>query len=219
VVLQVKDSGTGIPPAIMEKIFEPFFTTKELGKGTGLGLSTVMGIIKSHGGTVNVYSEPNKGASFKIYLPATAAAAPVRPSQSPSVASGGNGELILLVDDESAIRDVMRKILVRHGYNVLVAVDGVEGLSTYAQYGSKINLILTDMMMPRMEGLAMIRALKKLDPEIKIIASSGLANLADQTERATELKALGVRQFLPKPCSAEALLMAVHASLADQTVS
>src|SRR5262249_48057194 len=128
VLIQVKDSGTGIPPAIMEKIFEPFFTTKELGKGTGLGLSTVLGIVKSHGGAVNVYSEPGKGALFKVYLPAAAVATAARPTTQQSPVIEGNGELILLVEDETAIRDVTRKILVRHGYNVLTASDGVDGL-------------------------------------------------------------------------------------------
>jgi hypothetical protein len=213
VLVQVKDTGSGIPPGIMEKIFEPFFTTKELGKGTGLGLSTVVGIVKSHGGAVNVYSEPGKGALFKIYLPAGAGPSPVRPTAQQSHQIQGNGELILLVEDEAAIRDVTRKILVRHGYNVLTTMDGIEGLGAYAQHAKKINLVLTDMMMPRMEGMAMIRSLKKLDPKIKIIALSGLANLADQSSRTEELRALGIRHFLPKPCSPDALLSAVQSLL------
>jgi PAS domain S-box-containing protein len=216
VLIQVKDSGTGIPPEIMEKIFEPFFTTKELGKGTGLGLSTVVGIIKSHVGAVNVYSEPGKGALFKIYLPAAAAPSPaVRPVTQQSLTFEGHGELILLVEDEAAIRDVTRKILVRHGYNVLTASDGVEGLGAHAQHAKKIAVVLTDMMMPRMEGMAMIRSLKKLDPKIKIIALSGLANLADQSDRTEELRALGIRHFLPKPCTPDALLSAIQSLLAS----
>ncbi len=210
VLMQIKDTGTGIPAEIMDKIFEPFFTTKELGKGTGLGLSTVLGIVKSHGGSVIVSSEPGNGATFKVYLPATLNA---QTSHSPPQQAGlprGRGELILVVDDESAIRDVTRKVLVRHGYNVVTAVDGVDGLAVFAQQAGKIDLILTDIMMPRMEGMALIRALKKLDPRIKIVASSGLANLSDQAGRVEELRSLGVGEFLPKPCSAEKLLNTVH---------
>ncbi|HEX3800718.1 MAG TPA: PAS domain S-box protein [Verrucomicrobiae bacterium] len=209
-LIQVKDTGVGIPADIMEKIFEPFFTTKELGKGTGLGLSTVLGIVKSHGGSVIVYSEPGKGATFKIYLPATAdAIATLAPKQQLGVPRG-RGQLILLVDDESAIRDVTRRILVRHGYNVVTAVDGVEGLAVFAQQSGKIDLIITDIMMPRMEGVATVRALKKLDPNVKILASSGMTGMTDHTARNEELKSLGVVEILPKPCSAEKLLSAVH---------
>jgi len=214
VLLQVNDTGAGIPADLLEKIFEPFFTTKELGKGTGLGLSTVLGIVKSHGGTVNVYSEPGQGTSFKIYLPATPSAlAPPVPGARTALPQG-HGELILLVDDEAPIRDVISKILIRHGYNVLVAADGVDGLTMFTQQAGKIQLVLTDMMMPRMEGMALIRALKKIDPKIKIIASSGLANIADQTERSEQLKALGIQDFIAKPCTAEKLLNAVYQGLA-----
>jgi PAS domain S-box-containing protein len=214
VLLQVKDSGEGIPPAIMEKIFEPFFTTKEPGKGTGLGLSTVVGIVKSHGGWINVYSEPGHGAVFKLYLPAVPNEEVTKSSQSQSALPQGRGQTILLVEDESAIREVMRKILVRHGYQVLEAVDGVDGHALFLQHADKVQLVLTDMMMPRMEGMALIRSLKKLNPRLKIIATSGLANLSDQKERQEELKTLGVRDFLPKPCSAEQLLKLIYNTLA-----
>jgi PAS domain S-box-containing protein len=214
ILIQVKDTGAGISPDIMDKIFEPFFTTKELGKGTGLGLSTVLGIAKSHGGSVSAYSEPGQGALFKVYLPAAPNVTSAQPPQMRSPSPHGKGELILVVDDETAIRDVMSKILVRHGYTVLLAADGVEGVAMHAQHGAKINLVLADMMMPHMEGLAMIRTLKKLDPNLKIIATSGLANLADQNERGKELKSLGVHEFLSKPCSAEDLLATVNKILA-----
>ncbi|MDB6021191.1 MAG: hybrid sensor histidine kinase/response regulator, partial [Pedosphaera sp.] len=203
ILVQIEDTGTGIPPEIMEKIFEPFFTTKELGKGTGLGLSTVLGIVKSHGGWVNVYSEPGHGTNFKIYIPAVPNAAAPQTSGARASLPRGRGELVLMVDDEPAIRDVTRKILVRHGYIVITASDGVEALALFSEQPDKIQLVLTDMMMPRMEGLALIRAIRKLDANCKIIASSGLANLADQKERNEELKSLGVQEFLPKPCPPE----------------
>jgi len=214
VLIQIKDSGEGIPPAIMEKIFEPFFTTKEPGKGTGLGLSTVVGIVKSHGGWVNVYSEPGHGALFKLYLPAVPNVEVTKAAESQVTLPQGRGQTILLVEDESAIREVLRKILVRHGYEVLEAVDGVDGSALFLQHADKIQLVLTDMMMPRMEGMTLIRSLKKLNPNVKIIATSGLANLSDQKQRNEELKALGVREFLPKPCSAEKLLNVVYNTLA-----
>lgn len=214
VLIQVQDSGTGIPQDIIEKIFEPFFTTKELGKGTGLGLSTALGIIKSHGGWMNVYSEPGKGANFKVYLPASPSmAAPHAASAQVSLPHGA-GELVLIVDDEAAIRDVTRKILVRHGYNVLTASDGVEALALFSEQAGKIHLVLTDMMMPRMEGLALIREIKQAEPNCKIICTSGLGNIADQRERSEELKSLGVRDFLSKPCPPEKLLNTLHQVLA-----
>jgi PAS domain S-box-containing protein len=210
VLLQVKDTGTGIPPEILEKIFEPFFTTKEIGKGTGLGLSTVLGIVKSHGGCIHVYSEPGRGTAFKIYLPAQPNAEAAPASQKQRTTHRGRGELILVVDDEAAIRDVTRTILVRNGYNVLVAVDGVDGLAQFAGQNGKVKLILTDMMMPRMEGLAFIQAIQKLEPNVKIIAASGLTHLPGQGDRAEELRSFGVHHFLPKPCTGEKLLAAVH---------
>jgi two-component system cell cycle sensor histidine kinase/response regulator CckA len=217
IVLEVKDTGGGIPPDIMEKIFEPFFTTKEVGKGTGLGLSTVMGIVKSHGGHVNVYSEADKGATFKIYIPATPNANMLRANQEATAFPVGRGELILVVDDEIAIRDVTRKILVKHGYQVLTAADGAEAVAIFiGQDSGNVDLVLTDIMMPRMEGIALIKTLKRIDPTVKIIASSGLTHGPGQTDRAEELAALEVTTFLAKPYTAEKLLAAIEALLVKQ---
>ncbi|MDB6123157.1 MAG: hypothetical protein JWQ71_2150 [Pedosphaera sp.] len=217
VVLEVRDTGMGIPHEIMEKIFEPFFTTKEVGKGTGLGLSTAMGIVKSHGGHVNVYSEPGRGSTFKVYLPGAPNAKIRRANQESTTMLSGQGELILIVDDEASIRDVMRKILVKHGYQVLTAADGAEAVGIFAgPEGGEIALVLTDIMMPRMEGVALIRALKRINPKTRIIASSGLTHTPGQSDRAEELKALGVKTFLGKPYTAEKLLAAVHDLLSKE---
>jgi CheY-like chemotaxis protein len=199
----------------MDKIFEPFFTTKDLGRGTGLGLSTVSGIVKSHGGYVNVYSEERKGSTFKIYLPATPNGQTLAVGKGQNTLPRGDGELVLVVDDETSIRDVTRKILVKHGYQVLTANDGAEAVAVYAgRDGSRIQLVLTDIMMPRMEGIALIKALKRINPDVKIIACSGLTQAPGQADRGDELKTLGVKTFLDKPYTAEKLLTAVHNQLA-----
>ncbi len=206
VVIRVTDTGKGIPKEIIEKIFDPFFSTKDLGKGSGLGLSTVLGIVKSHGGFVNVRSAPGTGSTFEIYLPAVpgaeAPASPAARGKQPR----GQGELILIVDDEAIICEVTKKTLERNGYKVLVAADGVEALALYAQHPGMIDLVLTDIMMPILDGVALVRALKKLDPRVKVIASSGISSSGGRLDRAAELEALEVRAFLSKPYTAEKML-------------
>jgi CheY-like chemotaxis protein len=200
VVITIADNGVGIPPHIINKIFEPFFTTKELSKGTGLGLSTALGIVKGHGGFINVYSEPGRGTQFKIYLPAAET-----PFMTPPESFGslplGDGELILVVDDEIAIREITKGTLEAHGYRAITAADGTEAIALYAQHKDDIRLVLTDLMMPFMDGPVTIRALHKLNPHVKIIASSGLA----ENVKMAEFNG-GVRAFLPKPYTAEKLL-------------
>lgn len=197
VLITIADSGTGISPDIINRIFEPFFTTKELGKGTGLGLSTALGIVKSHGGFINVYSEPARGTQFKIYLPAAESPFAVGADASASLPLG-RGELILVVDDEIAIREITKGTLEAYGYRALTAADGTEAVALYAQHKDDIKVVLTDLMMPYMDGPVTIRALRKLNPNVRIIASSGLA----ENSRAIE----GVKSFLPKPYTAEKLL-------------
>ncbi|HMZ22471.1 MAG TPA: response regulator, partial [Blastocatellia bacterium] len=183
--------------------------TKEAGQGTGLGLSTVAGIVRSHGGFVNVYSEVGRGTQFKIYLPAieTAQAAPVKAARADLPL--GNGELVMVVDDEAAIRDIARETLLTFGYQVLVANDGTEALALYSQHKDEIRCVITDMMMPFLDGPATIRALRKLAPQLKIIATSGLKANGKTAEAAQ----LGVETFLQKPYTAEALLKALAAEL------
>jgi len=202
VVLRVTDTGCGIPESIREKIFDPFFTTKEVGKGTGLGLSTVTAIVKSHGGFVNVYSESGKGTTFKVYLPAEAISVEDAPEVKSRELPGGNGETILVVDDEESILRTVKRSLERHGYKVLVARDGTEALSMYVQKSAQISLVLTDMMMPVLDGAATARALRNINPKVKIIVSSGLATNGGLI-KATQA---GIEHFLNKPYTVEAVL-------------
>lgn len=212
VVVSIADNGTGIPPAIRERIFEPFFTTKGPGKGTGLGLSTVLGIVRSHGGFITVASELGRGSTFKVYLPANESA---NVSDSTALQSSGlprgNGELILLVDDEESVRSVVQITLELSGYRVITAINGAEALTLYTEQPNEISLVLTDMSMPVMDGLALIRALKKLNPDVRIIASSGYGS--DST--TAEARNAGIRQFISKPYTAEALVETIHQELAE----
>jgi two-component system cell cycle sensor histidine kinase/response regulator CckA len=205
----VADTGTGIPAEIHDKIFDPFFTTKEVNRGTGLGLSTVQGIVKGHGGAINVYSEVGLGTTFTVYLPAMTTAKVERelPPNFPGLLRG-RGETILLVDDEAAILTITGQTLLAFGYRVLTAEDGAQALAIYAEHRKEIALVLTDMMMPVMAGPATIHALRRMNPAVRIIAISGL-NAND----GMSLRAQVGNDFLMKPYSADTLLKAVRAKL------
>ncbi len=213
VVIQVEDNGDGMAPQVIDRIFEPFFTTKEPGKGTGLGLSTSLAIVKSHGGFVRVYSKPGQGTKFQVYLPALPAAAPEEEILMPPVMPHGNGELILIVDDEAPVREITRQTLESFGYQVMVAEDGVEAVAIYAREKNRIAVVLTDMMMPLMDGPAAIRVLLNLNPQVRIIAVSGL----DSNKRIVGSGTSGVRHFLSKPFNAEALLNALKIVLSEES--
>lgn len=206
IVITVADTGTGIPPEILDRIFEPFFTTKDLGKGTGLGLSTVIGIIKSHGGFVNVYSEVGRGTQFKLYLPAVEAMETQQEEDLELLV--GQGELILVVDDEVAICETTKTTLETYNYKVLTASDGIEAVAVYVQH-SEISVVLIDMMMPSMDGPTTIRTLQKINPLVKIIAVSGLAS----SDKLTAAAATGVKTFLSKPYTAKELLKTINGVL------
>jgi CheY-like chemotaxis protein len=204
VVFSVTDNGIGITPEIRDRIFDPFFTTKEVGKGTGLGLSIALGIVKSHGGSINVQSSPNHGSCFKVYLPAQSAARAA--DETPEKVIGtfrGNNELILVVDDEAPVRNIATQTLKMFGYRVITANNGAEAVFCYTRQKDEIALVLLDMMMPVMDGPAAIQALAKTNPEIKIIAASGLPS-------ESQLVSPTIRAFLPKPYTAEKMLNAVH---------
>jgi two-component system, cell cycle sensor histidine kinase and response regulator CckA len=212
-LLQVSDTGFGISPEDRERIFDPFFTTKEIGKGTGLGLSTVLGIVKSHNGAVMVESEVGKGTTFQALLPASAEAvqnlAPYVPPDLPR----GDGEAVLIVDDEPDIVTGMRTMLEQQNYRVLVAKNGLEAIAVFQRHGKAIDAIVTDIMMPEMDGVELIRELRKKHPRLQVIASSGLGTEKGGSTRAQELDALGVKSFLVKPYAVDNLLTALHGLL------
>jgi CheY-like chemotaxis protein len=200
----------GIPRELQDRIFDPFFTTKDVGKGTGLGLSTTLAIVKGHGGFITVTSEPGQGAQFNIYLPAC------RSSEEQKIETAqqkqhptGAGELILIIDDEESIRLLARKTLEQFGYRVLVAADGAEALTIYTRHRDEVAAVLTDMAMPVMDGVATIYALKVINPQLKLIASSG----QDSPDGLGRARSAGVRHLLPKPYTAERLLWTVHDAL------
>jgi CheY-like chemotaxis protein len=210
VTISVTDSGTGMPPSIRDKIFEPFFTTKALNKGTGLGLSTVMAIVKSHEGIINVYSEPGKGTTFKVYLPAMEISSEARKTQSGKVSlPRGHGETVLVVDDEASVLTITSETLQTFGYRVLTATDGAEAVAIYAEHKNEIAVVLTDMSMPIMDGPASIRALMRINPAIKIVATSGFS----EDSRVAKVYGTGVKHFLTKPYTAGTLLKVMRTIL------
>jgi PAS domain S-box-containing protein len=209
--IAVSDTGMGVPPELRDKIFEPFFTTKDFGLGTGLGLSTTVGIVKSHGGFIHLQSEVGYGSQFSVYLPALSVDRPVREESLPRQAlARGQAELILVVDDEAAIRQIATRTLESHGYRVLQASNGAEAVALFVGHQEKVAAVLTDMAMPVMDGAALIVALRTVDPLVRVIASSGHADRDAVETRAT------ADRFLTKPYSAETLISAVAAVL-DET--
>lgn len=199
--IAVTDTGTGMPPDVLDRVFDPFFTTKEQGKGTGLGLSTVLGIVKTHGGFIQVASEVGHGTRFEVYLPGHLAPSVV-PDRPPCQALEGRGEAILLVDDESLLVTTVKATLEGHGYRVVTARDGQEALNAYEQHRGQIDAVLLDMMMPRMDGSTTLTALRQRDPHLPVIASSGLRPGSAGGETIPG----GIPYFLPKPYTDEQLL-------------
>jgi CheY-like chemotaxis protein len=208
--MTVSDTGSGMPREVLDKIFEPFFTTKEIGKGTGLGLSTVIGIVKSHGGFVNVYSEVGRGTRFDVYVPATGIPADrgiVHHDRTPL--PRGNGELVLVVDDEAAIREINTSMLETYGYEVISACNGAEAVKQMNAHKGKVKIVITDMMMPVMDGSTAIKHLRQIDESIKIVAMSGL--MGDQ--KISEIGNTGNTRFLQKPFTTERLLRTLHETI------
>jgi len=200
--ITVTDTGTGIPPDVMDKIFDPFFTTKEFGKGTGLGLSTVLGIARGHGGAVNVYSEPGRGTRVAVYLPALGQEPRERVAPTGADRPQGRGEQILVVDDEAPILTTVRLVLESAGYRVLTASGGAAALEAFRRHRGQISAIIMDMMMPEMDGRATLAELGKLDTTARVITASGLR----PADFAAAVGPLRPRAFLQKPYSEDELL-------------
>ena len=201
IVIEVADTGVGMRPEVVAKIFDPFFTTKEIGKGTGIGLSAALAIVKSHGGFVIVESAPDCGTVFRVYLPPDAEG-PEPAVAGPADLPRGNGELILLIDDEPAVCSITGRTLEAFGYHVLTAGDGADAVAIYAQRHEEIAVVVTDMMMPVMDGATTVRVLMRINPLVKIIAASGLAAKGLDAEAAAQ----GVKHFVHKPYTAETML-------------
>ena len=206
VLLRVRDTGDGMEPEVLDRIFEPFFTTKEIGKGTGLGLAVVIGAVENHGGFVNVQSKVGEGTEFKVYLPALPGLTESRGTDARPAQPRGNGELILLVDDEPAILKVTAKILEKNGYRTFAASGGAEALQFYSENAQAIKAVVSDLSMPAMDGLGLAAALMNSHPNAKIIIATGLGDTLD----SKKLDAFGIKMLLKKPYTSEAILTALH---------
>ena len=204
-LLEVKDTGIGIPPEVQQRIWEPFFTTKEAGRGTGLGLSTVRGIVESYRGAVLLQSQVGAGTTFQVFLPATPGVELHHAIATSVALPRGHGELILVVDDDTNVRDITSAILVRQGYRVIAAQDGTEAIALFAPRTLEIKLVVTDLSMPNLDGIALSRIIRSLNPSVRILAISGLADEKDRLRRQPGAS----NAFLAKPFTADTLLVAV----------
>jgi CheY-like chemotaxis protein len=201
----VSDTGHGISADQLEKIFQPFFTTKAPGKGTGLGLSTCQGIAKSHNGFITLHSKINAGTEFRVHLPAANAAPPEETPVRQIPPPPGKGETILLVDDEEGILAITRAALENYGYKVLTAASGLDAVVQFAKKPAAINLVITDLDMPFMDGLTTIFSLRKIRADIKIIIASGSEKEVEVAKTRVTTEA-----FIAKPFTNEELLGTVH---------
>ena len=203
-MIEVHDTGIGIDPDCLKNIFEPFFTTKEQGKGTGLGLSAVYGTVQDHHGAITVYSELGIGSVFRIYLPTHSPSSSPAPIDPTHVMPQGSGN-ILFVDDEEILRRIGERILTNLGYTVWVASDGEEGLSIYKKRHQEIDLVITDMIMPIMNGRELFHQIKQVNADCKILLASGFTKEDD----LKELNAAGLCGFIGKPYQGKELALIV----------
>lgn len=213
VLFEIQDSGPTLEPAVAERIFEPFFSVKERRQGASLAMSIVMGIVRSHGGAIEVRSRPGAGTTFLVLLPAL----PEMPASAAQPAlrdlPDGRGELILMVEDEAGLREVTCKTLNRHGYEVLAARDGLEALGLLAENQGRVKLVLTSISMPSMDGPSLARAARKIDPRVPIIASTTQGRSPAQGDKLAALQSVGIRRLLAKPYSTRDLLNAIRDEL------
>ena len=205
----VRDTGTGMTPEVIQRIFDPFFTTKEQGKGTGLGLSTVLGIVRSHQGFLRVDSTPGNGSAFEIYLPAVDAPAASAAADAQAGAFRGNGETILVVDDEDTVREISRTVLTGLNFNVLLAGDGTEALIQAADHPGGIRVVITDYDMPHMDGRMLVPAIRRMLPDARIVLASGTLD----EQKTAALSVDGVDAILEKPFSQVNLIAALRKAL------
>ena len=215
--LEVEDTGTGIPESAQEHIFESFFTTKGEGQGTGLGLATVKGIVLDHGGFITYRTSPGKGTTFVIHLPGVPEAQPPTPDgQAPSHLPPAQGELILIVDDEPAICETTRRTLERQGYTVVQALDGIQALAQFTSHQPWVRAVVTDFMMPLLDGVTLARTLRALAPQTPIIVSSGGLFGKPGGEALRTFEELGIRHILHKPHTADLLLQSLAQVLHEE---
>jgi PAS domain S-box-containing protein len=208
--ISVVDNGLGIAPSIIDKIFDPFFTTKAAGKGTGLGLSMVAGILKSHGGFVQVESESGRGSAFHLFFPGIQNAKPVQREETPAPARG-EGEGILLIDDEPVVRDTLQLLLQRAGYRIFPAGDGKSGVAEFDRHKDEVSLVITDMMLPDQLGTEVVKSLRRREPMLPIIGISGMMGSGDFDQL---LRLKPPVDCLAKPLTPAVLLAAVRRGLA-----
>jgi hypothetical protein len=194
VVVTISDTGTGIPLEIRDHIFEPFFTTKHQLGGTGMGLATVYGIIRSHNGVISVYTEIGKGTSFKLYFPVALGSAEEEILHR-ETSQSMPGMTILLIDDEPVVREVWGDFLTQKGYRVITAEDGLVGIERFEARKGKIDLVILDLVMPNLGGKETLAALRKVNPTVKVLVTSGYS----ENGQAGEIVNLGIDGFIQKP--------------------
>ena len=204
-----KDTGCGMSDEVLKQIYVPFFSTKDAEHGTGLGLPTVLGIVKGHGGCIEVKTEVGRGSTFSVFLPAAETA---ESAETLFDTHGSTGKTILVIDDDEGVRKLVKAILTRHGYRVICASNGTDGVSAYVTKSSAIDLVIADLIMPSMDGVVFSRAIKRLNRHAQIIVSSGMDNAA----RVEELRALGITRFLRKPYEPATLLEEVRRTLEEE---
>jgi len=215
VLVTVTDNGCGMERDVLARIFEPFYTTKPRGEGTGLGLSMTYGIVKNHGGSIGVYSEPDKGTTFNVYLPVDAeamVATPVAPEATQVIRGTGR---VLVVDDEEVVRGAAAAMLRHLGYEVVALADGEEAVLYYRHFGERIDLVLLDMVMPGMGGRETLKALREVDDGVKVVLSTGFG-LNEAAQTILDEGAIG---FAQKPYRAADLSQVVAAALRGERLA